>query len=101
MIEVSYLEIESKITTLEIKGHANYARKGEDIVCSAVSAISVGGINALQNINLKDITCESGYIFISGESLKTEYNQIVLTTMITQLYTIEKSYGKFIKISKS
>ena len=101
MIEVSYLEKESKIKTLEIKGHANYAKKGEDIVCSAVSAIGVGGINSLKNIDAIDIICESGYIFVKGNALESEYNQIVLTTMLTQLYTIEKSYGKFIKISKS
>lgn len=101
MIEVSYLEKDGKIKSLEIKGHAEYARKGEDIVCSAVSAIGVGGLNALKNIDSIEVICKSGYIFVEGNELETEYNQIVLTTMITQLYSIEKSYGKFIKISKS
>lgn len=101
MIEVSYLEREKNVEALEIKGHANYADEGQDIVCSAVSAIGVGGLNALENIDDIDIICEKGYISVKGKGLNSDHNQIVIRTIVIQLYTIEKSYKKFIKISKS
>ena len=100
MIEVNYLENNSVISKLEISGHANFDKKGKDIVCSAVSAIGVGGINALTNIDKIEVVIKEGYILINGSGLNNEYNQIVLKTMLTQLKTIEKSYSKYIKVSK-
>lgn len=100
MIEVNYLENNSVISKLEISGHANFDKKGKDIVCSAVSAIGVGGINALTNIDEIEIVIKDGYILVNGSGLNNEYNQIVLKTMLTQLKTIEKSYSKYIKVSK-
>lgn len=100
MIEVNYLENNSVITKLEISGHANFDKKGKDIVCSAVSAIGVGGINALTNIDKIEVVIKEGYILVNGSGLNNEYNQIVLKTMLTQLKTIEKSYSKYIKVSK-
>ena len=69
MIEVSYLEREKNVEALEIKGHANYADEGQDIVCSAVSAIGVGGLNALENINDIDIICEKGIFPLKEKDL--------------------------------
>lgn len=100
MIEVNYLENNSVISKLEISGHANFDKKGKDIVCSAVSAIGVGGINALTNIDKIEVVIKEGYILVNGNGLNNEYNQIVLKTMLTQLKTIEKSYSKYIKVSK-
>ncbi len=100
MIEVNYLENNSVISKLEISGHANFDKKGKDIVCSAVSAIGVGGINALINIDKIEVVIKEGYILVNGSGLNNEYNQIVLKTMLTQLKTIEKSYSKYIKVSK-
>ena len=100
MIEVNYFENNSVISKLEISGHANFDKKGKDIVCSAVSAIGVGGINALTNIDKIEVVIKEGYILVNGSGLNNEYNQIVLKTMLTQLKTIEKSYSKYIKVSK-
>ena len=88
MIEVNYLENNSVISKLEISGHANFDKKGKDIVCSAVSAIGVGGINALTNIDKIEVVIKEGYILVNGSGLNNEYNQIVLKTMLTQLKTI-------------
>ncbi len=100
MIEVNYLENNGIISKLEISGHANYDESGKDIVCSAVSAIGVGGINALnidKNIYVK---VEKGYILAEGEGLKEHENQIVIKVMLIQLKTIEASYSKYLKVSK-
>lgn len=100
MIRINYLEVEGKISSLEVKGHANYDEKGKDIVCSAVSAIVVGGINSLKNLDNIDVIIEDGYIKVDGEDLKDDLNQIVLNVIITQLLTIEKSYSSYVKVLK-
>ena len=38
------------ITGFSCKGHAGYAEEGSDIVCAAVSALSITCANALQSV---------------------------------------------------
>ena len=49
MIKITFLEKDDKVVKIEAIGHALFDEKGKDIVCSAVSAILVGGCNALTN----------------------------------------------------
>lgn len=100
MIEVNYLENNGSILKLEISGHANYDEVGKDIVCSAVSAIGVGGINALKIDKNIIVKVEKGYILIEGDGLLEQKNQIVMRVILTQLKTIEVSYSKYLKVSK-
>ena len=53
MIKVIIEKNDSIISVLEVSGHSNYDEKGKDIVCAGVSAIIVGGLNALLNENKK------------------------------------------------
>ena len=55
MIKIVLTYKDNKIDALEIKGHANSAEYGKDLVCAAVSAISVGGLNALAILKDKNI----------------------------------------------
>ena len=83
---------------IESKGHANYDEAGKDLVCSAVSAIIIGGFNALNDDEAEEIIVEKGYAkcTITGEISDHDVN--VLDTILIQLLTIEKSYPKFIKV---
>ena len=51
MIKIKYSKINNLIKEIEVSGHANYDEEGKDIVCSAVSACVVGGLNALKSVN--------------------------------------------------
>ena len=83
---------------IESKGHANYDEQGKDIVCSAVSAIIVGGFNALLDEEALDLTVEKGYAKCVVKDEISEHDQNVLDTILIQLMTIERSYPKFVKI---
>lgn len=66
---------EPEKTGLFIRGHANYAPRGEDIVCAAVSAIgqtAAQGCKAYEDqTNIRH--CEDGHIvFICRKTLETE-----------------------------
>jgi len=101
MINVNYSTKNNKIICLSSKGHANYSNYGKDIVCSAVSAILVGGVNALIKTENYGINIESGFFEIKSISNETLiHDDVVLETILIQLLSVEKKYGKYIKIEK-
>lgn len=69
MIEVIWKAGEHH-NVMEIRGHANYARHGEDIVCAGVSAIAYALIGHLQNhTELLDVPCiEPGDLVIHARA---------------------------------
>ena len=98
MIKIEATRKNGKIVNLTVKGHANSAPKGEDLVCSAVSAILVGGCNALTKPNCFAIKLDSGDASIVEKSIAIEHDYEVLETMMIQFKTIEESYKKFLQI---
>ena len=102
MIKVKIENNKTKIISLEVSGHSNYEEKGKDIVCAGVSAIVVGGVNALANESKKaiDYECKDGYVRVFVKDIDNDNIQKILEVITTQLYTIEESYPKFIKIMK-
>lgn len=84
-----------------IKDHANYAEKGEDIVCAAISAITNGTINFLQKHYKNDckISCLPAEISIYQQKNNSEC-QLCLKLMLYQLENIANSYPNYLKISQ-
>jgi uncharacterized protein YsxB (DUF464 family) len=84
-----------------IKDHANYAEKGQDIVCAAISAIVNGAINFLQNYykNYCQISCSPVKISIYSLNNNSEY-QLSLRLMLFQLENIANSYPDYLKLIK-
>ena len=100
MIEVNYLENNSVISKLEISGHANFDKKGKDIVCSAVSSIIIGGLNAINNISNFEVKIQNGYVKCLSNNKIDIHDQIVIETIEVQLRTIQDSFGDFVKIEE-
>lgn len=102
MIKVNIEKNNTKIISLQVSGHSNYDEKGRDIVCAGVSAIVVGGLNALLNENKSaiDYECKEGYSSVCVKDIGNDNIQKILDVITTQLYTIEESYPKFIKIQE-
>ena len=38
---------ETEQASIEVKGHAGYAKRGEDIVCAAISVLTINTINSI------------------------------------------------------
>ena len=98
MIKIEATRKNGKIVSLSVKGHANSAPKGEDLVCAAVSSILVGGCNALNRPNCFAIKLDSGDASIKELDHANEHDYEVLEIMLVQFKTIEESYGKFLQI---
>ncbi|MBO8177521.1 ribosomal-processing cysteine protease Prp [Aeribacillus pallidus] len=100
---------DGKIMSFTMKGHANFAEHGQDIVCAGASAVSFGTINAiLQLTKIKpriDQSSDGGYLrFTVPEQLPKDVEekvQLLLQGMVISLQTIERDYGKYIHITFS
>lgn len=100
MIKVSIQYKGKGIESLLIKGHANTGDYGKDLVCAAVSAVSIGALNALDNEEQYEIEVEEGRVSILFNGALTEHDETVIETMILQLKTIQASYPEAIEIKE-
>ena len=98
MIKVLINYEANEFRSLEIKGHANSAPHGEDLVCAAVSAVITGGANALDNKRDFDIKLNEGDAFIKAKKTVSSHDEVVLETIIVGLKTIAEGNDKFIQI---
>ena len=98
MILVNVNSLDSNSCELTIKGHSGKAEYGKDLVCAAVSACSVGAINALENPQNFNLIVEEGNVQIRAITTITKHDQIVLETLVTQLKTIEETDPKYVKV---
>ena len=55
MIKVNIKTVNDKIESIKISGHAMYDVHGKDIVCSAVSSITITTVNAILKLDSKAI----------------------------------------------
>lgn len=91
MIRIECTKKDGKIIYLSAKGHAEFAQKGKDIICSAVSAVIIGGINALEKPEefLLHVDETHGEISIEKKGNVPTHDYIVLQTILIQLKSIE------------
>jgi uncharacterized protein YsxB (DUF464 family) len=97
---------EGKIRAFTMKGHANFAERGQDIVCAGASAVSFGIVNAIEALTKirPYITQgeEGGYLRCElpemEDAATAEKVQLLLEAMLVSLQTIERDYGKYIRI---
>src|SRR4051794_7298600 len=100
MTKVVYLlDKKNNFEYIIIKDHADYAEKGQDIVCAAISAITNGTINFLKNYYKND--CKISYL-PAGISIYPQSNniecQLCLKLMLYQLENIASYYPDYLKI---
>lgn len=107
MIQANFIRTESgSIQSFTMSGHALYANHGNDIVCAGASAVSIGAINsiiALTGVTPEIEQGESGFLrCVIPDDLSEETQekvQLLLEGMLVSLQTIERDYGKHIKIT--
>ncbi len=102
MIKVFIKKHNDSIISIEVKGHADSAEYGKDLVCAGVSSIVVGIANTLYKkgfLNDGKIVLESGYTYFEVINSNDVY-QLVLETFEIMLLTIEEDNSKYIQISK-
>ena len=87
-----------QVNFLEIKGHAESAPHGHDLICSAVSAVITGGFNNLINHKSYELKLDEGYALFKSNVPLDAHDETVIETIICGLNTIKESNPEFIQI---
>jgi uncharacterized protein YsxB (DUF464 family) len=94
------------IQSFTISGHAEFASHGNDIVCAGVSAVSFGAVNSIISLTGVNPDIEQGAdgflrcAFPDTLPADTQEKvQLLLEGMVVSLQTMERDYGKHIKIT--
>ncbi|MDH6366763.1 MULTISPECIES: ribosomal-processing cysteine protease Prp [Breznakia] len=101
MVKVKIDTKADQITQVVIKGHADSAEHGQDLVCAGVSSIAVGILNTLHVMDENACSLEMNDAFIKIVVINnTETVQTVLKTLYIQLKTMVENYSAYIQITK-
>ncbi|MBO5929658.1 MAG: ribosomal-processing cysteine protease Prp [Clostridia bacterium] len=104
MTEICVYRKGQTIVKYTLRGHTGYAEQGEDIVCAAVSAVSMATLNGLTDVIAIPVGYEmaEGYLeCILPDSLSEEERHdadVLLHTMVLSLKNLEEQYGEYITI---
>ena len=101
---------DNQYTNFTLSGHAESGPYGHDLVCSAVSALTIGTVNNLTR--LADVEPEvemneeeGGYLELTLPEISNETQlqtaQILLASLFYSLSDIEESYGEYISVSRN
>ena len=97
-----------RIVSLEVRGHAGYAESGEDIVCSAISLLTITCGNALESIlgvkPIEEMNENKAMIHIAlpqGLDEQQEHDaQIIFRTVLQGMEDLQANYPKNFHLTK-
>ncbi len=106
MIRITFVVKDGKYVSFESDGHAYYDEIGYDIVCAAVSALTITAVNALEAVAkitpIVDMGDGDGYLYCGlPEDLSDEQwlkSGVIFETVIVGLKDIENTYSDHIHI---
>lgn len=103
MIEVDIRrDPQGRVAVFQVKGHAEYAEFGQDVICGAVSALAqtaLLGLEKVANLNPEvDISEGALSCILSTREVANDRGQVILETMILGLKDIEEGYGDYVRV---
>ena len=98
MITVTVFEKQEKIVGVQLEGHAEFGKKGRDIVCSAVSILYINLVNSLESFteDEKELNGSTKINFqnVILKRLPSEKAELLFQSFMLGITTIEQKYGK-------
>jgi len=97
MIKANFeLDSQNNILSFQVTGHAESGPYGQDIVCAAISVLTISTINGLEEVidmHPQVISDDTEGGFISVQKLEIDHDsQILLKTLINGVRDVAKSY---------
>jgi uncharacterized protein len=99
MIKISiYQNADGKIIGFKSSGHAGFAESGQDIICSAVSALVINTVNSIEHFtsdtfNIKENEKKGEIDFKIVSKLSNE-SSLLLNSLFLGLQGIQEDYGQ-------
>ena len=98
-----YKNVKKECVGFKALGHAGYAEEGEDIVCAAISILTINTMNAIETFTDVDISLETddelGLIEYRVDEPSKE-TSLLLDTMVLGLQTMadNENYAEYIDL---
>ena len=98
MITVTVFNKKNEIVGVQLEGHAEYGRRGRDIVCSAVSILYINLVNSLESFtnDEKELNGSKKINFqnVILKSMPSKEAELLFQSFMLGITTIEQEYGK-------
>ena len=98
-----YRDSNDKLTGFECKGHAGYAEAGEDIVCAAISILTINFVNSVELLtdSFPEVVEDSdkGYLKVTIKEYDKDDVQLLFNSLSLGLDNIRKEYPKFFDLT--
>ena len=102
MIKITiYQDNMSRFTGFDCEDHAGYAEAGSDIVCAAVSVLTINCINSIEVLTEDDFTQDVDEVNARISFRLETYGhdaQVLFHSMVLGLEEIESNYSEYIDI---
>ena len=99
-----YKNVKKECVGFHVFGHAGYAEEGEDIVCAAISILTINTINAIEAFTDVSVSLETdeeqGLIDYRILDKPTKETTLLLNTMCLGLETMvqDENYAEYIDL---
>ncbi|MDI3535544.1 MAG: uncharacterized protein PWP16_210 [Eubacteriaceae bacterium] len=107
MTRIQIIKENHRVSQISVLGHAGYADAGEDIVCAAISVLTISILNGLTELvgrqDLNEKIQEGAVTFFIPETANdsiSKETQLLLDTYILGIKGVEEAYGNYIKIEE-
>ncbi|OEF98358.1 ribosomal-processing cysteine protease Prp [Desulfuribacillus alkaliarsenatis] len=104
MVEIIvYKNRADEVVSFQVHGHAGYADQGQDIVCSAVSVLTLNTVNSISHLlGIKlEPTSDLGILEChfpkQQDLLQQEKMQLLLQSMVLGIQAIKDNYSEYIE----
>jgi uncharacterized protein len=97
---------QESVIGFRVEGHANFDEAGRDIVCAGVSAVTVGSVNAVEELTgiVMESRMKNGFLSadlpLATPDDAAAQAKLLLSSLVVMLRTIEQSYGQYIQIQE-
>ncbi len=92
---------EGRLYHFTASGHAGYAKAGQDILCAAVSILTINTANSIERFTGDEVVShmeeETGFLEFQLKTVSKE-SSLLMESMLLGLKGIEESYGSYLAI---
>ena len=100
LVTATIVKDPSGYVAFECTGHAGFARKGKDIVCSAISTLTINTANSIMTLTDTKINVgeNDGFLSWTFENACDERSTLLMDSLLIGLRSVEEEYGKYLKV---
>ena len=100
MITVTIIKNSDTYRGFKVEGHAGYAEEGSDIVCSAVSALSINCVNSIEQFTDDSISYgfDDGLIDFSFDETVSKESELLMNSFVLGIQFILEENEEYLKL---